>query len=78
MNKHLYIMWEEFVFVHTYVQELFTKNSSVSIHIQNSEVLFLFSMASSTWFRDVGGIKEGGVRPYHGGYTVHTSRGHSA
>jgi hypothetical protein len=43
-----------------YVHELFRKTSSVSIYIQNSEVLFLFSSASSTWLRNVGGVERRG------------------
>jgi len=53
-------MWEEFILVHTYVHELFRKTSSVSIYIQNSSFVFLFSSASSTWLGDVGGVERRG------------------
>lgn len=59
MNKHLYSMWKEYVLVQTN-EDLFRKTSSASTYIQNYEVLFLFSSASSTWQCNIGGIERRG------------------
>jgi hypothetical protein len=78
MNKHLYNMWKEFVLVHTNVHELFRKTSLASIYIQNYEVLFLFSSASSTWQWDIGGIeRRWSEAPSWWMHSTH-SHGHSA